>query len=178
MSDTVLAPEITWSDEAEQNVLALVLMHPQAAAKLTTELRASDFYRPNHRRIFAAAQELLEDGRPVDPVILADHLRAEPWFQELDGSAYLHTLAGLSALVAHASEYGRIVHEYARKRETVLVGDALSAGRMAATEAAEILRDIAAQTSRSLPFVTALQLAREEDAELKPVVAGLLYRGS
>ena len=167
MSEAALMPETPWSDEAEQNALALVLMHPAAAVKLAAELKASDFYRPNHRRIFTAAQELLAEGRPVDPVILSDHLRAEPWFQELDGSAYLHTLAGLSALVAHADEYGRIVHEYARKRETVLVGDALSAGRMTAAEA-----------SRGLPFVTGLQLAQEKDAELQPVVAGLLYRGT
>jgi hypothetical protein len=170
-------PDPAWSDEAEQNVLALVLMHPMAAAKLTAELRAADFYRPNHRRIFAAAQELLADGRTVDPVILSDHLKAEKWFQECDGAAYLHLLVAVPALVTHAGEYLRIVHDYARKRETALVGDALLAGRMDAAKAAEILRGIDAESSPASPFITALELAQRTRAEQVAVIPPYLWAG-
>jgi len=172
------APVISWNENAEQAVLAAALVNKGARDKLVVELEPGDFCLQAHRGLFAGIVELLAEGREVDPVILADHLRGRPWFKNCGGSAYLHTLASLPAYASFMDEYVEIVKAHARRRHIAKIGDDLSAGRLEPSEAADRLRELAADGVRGLPFVTAMELADETPEELPAVWGGYLYRGT
>jgi len=65
--------------EAEEAVLGALLLDRERAraemGELADQLAAEDFYRPAHRTVFTAIEDLAARGDPVDPVTLADKLR-------------------------------------------------------------------------------------------------------
>jgi len=61
--------------EAEQAVLAAILLDNQAINKVVETLRVEDFYKESHRRIFSAMLEMNEKNEAVD---LYEVFDAEP----------------------------------------------------------------------------------------------------
>ncbi|MCB0221042.1 MAG: replicative DNA helicase [Chrysiogenetes bacterium] len=59
--------------EAEMTVLGAILLDNERIDDAAT-LTPADFYRPNHREIFAAMQALSAKNEPIDPVTLATEL--------------------------------------------------------------------------------------------------------
>ena len=73
------------SVEAEQNVLCCILRSPEMQLEIIAQLKAVDFYQPNHQIIFQAMKDISNqshktsgEGLSVNTVNLAsvvDHLR-------------------------------------------------------------------------------------------------------
>ena len=65
------------NDDAERAVLAAMILDEDIIVEALAALREGDFYRPSHRRMFAAMKELSDRGIPVDQISLADHLSSK-----------------------------------------------------------------------------------------------------
>lgn len=55
-------------------------------------LRPDDFYIQAHRRVFQAMIALNERGSEINPILLADELRREGFFEQLGGMNFLTEL--------------------------------------------------------------------------------------
>ena len=64
-----------YSEDAEQAVLAAMLMDADAVARVVELLDDGMFYREGHRRIFRAMITLSERGEIVDPLTLSNEIR-------------------------------------------------------------------------------------------------------
>ena len=177
MSQTADMPETIWSEEAELSCLAVAVMTATGAERLVELLEPTDFYIPSHGQIFAGIREMLGADKAVDPVTLSEHCRGRAWFSEMGGSAFLHTLAAVPALLP-VREYARIVKDHARRRDALQIADKIREGRLEISEAAEALNNLVTESARALPFITGLELARDMPEELEPVWTGYLYRGT
>lgn len=62
-----------YSQEAEMGVLGAMLLRNELIDQLSADLVAEDFYWPEHQDLFRAMLELHSQGKPVDPVTIADH---------------------------------------------------------------------------------------------------------
>ncbi len=62
------------SIESEQSVLGGVMLDNSAWDKIADLIVASDFYRKDHRIIFAGIAALAEDSRPCDVITVSEHL--------------------------------------------------------------------------------------------------------
>src|SRR5207253_1106713 len=65
------------NDDAEQIVLGAILLDNRLAAQVFTGLEPEDFYSPVKRHIAKAMRHLFRTGRPIDPVIVGEVIKAE-----------------------------------------------------------------------------------------------------
>ena len=80
-------------------------------------LSPQDFYRKDHRLIFAAMQSLACQGSPLDLVTLAEALEKLEKLDEIGGFAYLGVLARDTPSAANVKTYAMIVFERSLDRQ-------------------------------------------------------------
>jgi replicative DNA helicase len=102
--------------EAEESVLGAILIDNEACNLALPLLRADDFYREAHRKVFAAMMTLQESGSPVDAVTLTEALRQQGQLQAIGGAAFFAELGERVPTAANVEHYARIVREKALLR--------------------------------------------------------------
>jgi len=78
--------------EAEQAVLASVLLNNDLMNDIVEVLRADDFYQGAHRTLFSTMVELYERGRAIDQLTLSEALNTRNMANEVGGLSYLSEL--------------------------------------------------------------------------------------
>lgn len=107
---------------AEQSALGSMMLSKDAIAECSEIVKAPDFYRPAHERIFEACVDLYSRGEPVDAITVSDELTKRGDLQRIGGTAYLHQLIAQVPTAANASFYAEIVAERAVLRRLVDAG--------------------------------------------------------
>ncbi|MDX2064222.1 MAG: replicative DNA helicase [Fimbriimonadaceae bacterium] len=103
--------------EAEMGVLGSMLLSLRALEHCASLLEEGDFYRPAHRILFRAMQDLNHDGQPVDLVTLKDRLIATGQWENVGGEEYLVHVAEFVPSPANATYYAGIVLDRSRLRK-------------------------------------------------------------
>ena len=174
-------PATPHSVEAELAVLGAVLVDSAGAWPAVRDLVASDFYRSDHRTIFAAVASIIEDGGSGDTIIVADRLEADG---RLDAIGGLKALAGIArglATVGNVEAYVSILRDHAARRRLIATGQALAheaqEGRsppgVLAARTAEVLSGIVRAPETGARAVTVGDLLARDDAPLEFAVADL-----
>jgi len=109
------------SIEAEQSVLGGLLLDNTAFDRVADVLVETDFYRDDHRRIFAVITRLIELGRPADVITVAEALDNANELSYVGGLAYLGSLAQNTPSAANIRRYGEIVREKSVLRQLASV---------------------------------------------------------
>lgn len=128
-----LAPESEFeplpphNTEAEESVLASLLIDPEAIESVASFLRPTDFYHPRNRDIYAAMLRLFDRRQPTDFVMVCDELGRTGELEPVGGLGYLSRLLTVVPTPIHVEYYGRIVERTAVMRQLIGV-----AGRIAA----------------------------------------------
>ena len=107
---------------AEQSVLGGLMLDNDAWDQVADRVGENDFYRRDHRLIFAAIRDLAENGKPFDVVTLAERLEKNRQLNDAGGLAYLGALAKETPSAANIRAYADIVREHSVLRQMVRVG--------------------------------------------------------
>ncbi|NJD56846.1 MAG: replicative DNA helicase [Nitrospirae bacterium] len=102
--------------EAEQSVLGAILLDNDALHEAVELLKADDFYRESHRKIYQAMSELYSRNEPVDLITLNNYLKGRNELEEVGGVQYLSSLASFVPTSANVKYHSRIVREKALVR--------------------------------------------------------------
>ncbi|MBP5204079.1 replicative DNA helicase [bacterium] len=105
--------------EAEQSLLGCMLMDKETIINVSSWLLPQHFYDERHVLIYAAIQELFNNGLPVDLITVSDKLKKQKKLTQAGGSAYLADLVSTDATSAHAEKYGEIIKESAMRRNLI-----------------------------------------------------------
>ncbi len=108
-----------YAAEAEQAVIAAMLMDPDAILRAAEYVDDTMFYREGHRRIFRSMVTIQERGDVVDPLTLIDELERRA---ELDGSGgreYIGFLVDAVPTSANVEYHAKIVREKALLRRLI-----------------------------------------------------------
>jgi len=105
--------------DAERSVLGGVLLTNDAFYDVLSEIRAEDFYRDPHKRIFEAMAELSSRGEPIDVITLGDELKKRGDLEVVGGHAYLGLLSDFVPGTANVARYAKIVREKALARRLI-----------------------------------------------------------
>ena len=97
------------SVEAEQSVLGGLLLDVNAWDRVTEVLDEADFYRRDHRLMFAAMRDLRDRDDPVDVVTVSQRLDNTGQLDDVGGLAYLGELARNTPSAANIVAYAQIV---------------------------------------------------------------------
>jgi replicative DNA helicase len=108
--------------EAEEFVLGGILLDNDAVNRaVEVGLRADDFYKEAHRKIFGAMLELGEHGSAVDAVTLAEALRKQGQLQGVGGASFIAELTDRVPSAANVAHHAKIVKEKAILRGMISV---------------------------------------------------------
>ncbi len=119
------------SIEAEQALLGGLMLNAEAWDKIADVVIGEDFYRKDHRLIFKAIGNLIEDGSPCDVVTVSEHLDNRGELEQAGGLEYLATLANETAGAANARAYAKILRERSTLRALINAGNEISGSAFA-----------------------------------------------
>ena len=111
------------SIEAEQSVLGGLLLDNSAWDKAGDLLVDSDFYRFEHRHIYAAIGSLVNATKPADVITVFEQLQSLGKAEECGGLVYLNALAQSVPSAANLRRYAEIVRERAVLRKLIAASD-------------------------------------------------------
>jgi len=131
----------------EREVLGILLLPSANGSRNACGLRPADFVSPSHGVIFAAIQELVEAGKPVDSRTVVHHLRetgriAEVKGDDAEGSGYVHLLAEARIPPNYLPHYAGIVRDLAHRRAEIRIARDLEAGDLDREAAMAALADL------------------------------------
>lgn len=115
------------SIEAEQSVLGALLIDNSAFDRIADMVGESDFYKDEHRRIFAHLVKLITSSKAADALTVSDSLESSADAGQTGGKAYLMSLANNTPLAANIRRYAEIVRERAIMRKLVEAGNIIAA---------------------------------------------------
>ena len=108
--------------EAEQAVLAAVLMNNRALERVAEFLRSEHFSHPAHQEMFKLAERQFAAGIPFDIITAKNYLDQQGVLESVGGVEYLTKLSGAGATVVNVEQYGCIVYENALRRDLIALG--------------------------------------------------------
>ncbi|OYU00328.1 MAG: replicative DNA helicase [Burkholderiales bacterium PBB1] len=114
------------SIEAEQSVLGGLLLDNSAWDRAGDLLTDSDFYRFEHRAIYAAIGALINASKPADVITVFEQLQSLGKAEECGGLVYLNALAQSVPSAANLRRYAEIVRERAVLRKLVSASDEIA----------------------------------------------------
>lgn len=110
------------SIEAEQSVLGGLMLNNSAWDRIVDKVSDNEFYRKDHRLIFAAIRDLSNDGKPADAVTVAEFLEHAG---NLDSAGGMDSIIRITQDVpgsANIEAYADIVRERAILRDLISAG--------------------------------------------------------
>ncbi|MGA1862489.1 replicative DNA helicase [Deferribacter thermophilus] len=112
--------------EAEQGVLASILIDEKALDKVIHILQPDDFYHPSHKIIFSTLMKLAQENKPLDIVTLISRLTDENRLESAGGIEYISSLTDIIPNSANVSYYANIVKDKALLRNLIEVSSKIS----------------------------------------------------
>lgn len=103
------------SVETEAMILGALLLDNDAYDRLGS-ISEADFFREDHRVIFAAIKAIIEAGKPCDVVLLSETLAARGELDRCGGTKYIGELAINTASAANVHRYAALVRRHAQSR--------------------------------------------------------------
>ncbi|MDB5858828.1 MAG: dnaB, partial [Ramlibacter sp.] len=114
------------SIEAESSVLGGLLLDNQAWDRVGDLLTDGDFYRYEHKLIYASIGGLINGSRPADVITVFEQLQSLGKADEIGGLAYLNSLAQYVPSAVNIRRYAEIVRERSILRKLVSASDEIA----------------------------------------------------
>ncbi|MBH1966478.1 MAG: replicative DNA helicase [Comamonadaceae bacterium] len=114
------------SIEAESSVLGGLLLDNSAWDRVGDVCKDTDFYRYEHRLVYAVCGKLINESKPADVITVYEELQRQGKGDEIGGLAYLNSLAQYVPSAANIRRYAEIVRERAILRKLVTASDEIA----------------------------------------------------
>jgi replicative DNA helicase len=105
--------------EAETAILGAMMLDKEAIGRTIELLDETNFYNPNHGKIFSAMVTLYDRNEAVDLITLTEELRKEGQLENVGGASYLETLLGSVATSANIEHHAKIALEKSTLRKLI-----------------------------------------------------------
>lgn len=115
------------SEEAERSLLGGLMLDQRAWDLVADAVRLEDFYRADHRLIFAAIGTLVERDQPPDAITVSEYLERQGQLAQAGGVEYIAGLVEETPSAANIRAYARIVRDDAMLRQLIEVGGDIAA---------------------------------------------------
>jgi replicative DNA helicase len=114
------------SIEAESSVLGGLLLDNGAWDRMGDVVVDSDFYRHEHKLIYAAIGTLVNASKPADVITVFEQLQNLGKAEEIGGLVYLNSLAQYVPSASNIRRYAEIVRERSILRKLVSASDEIA----------------------------------------------------
>jgi replicative DNA helicase len=115
------------NDEAEIATLGALLLDPESIAVVLRYLRAEDFYRSAHKKIYQAILDLFSRGEAIDLITLTEELKTREALDSCGGAAYISQLTSEVPTSANVEYYAKIVQGLSIRRKLARIASGIIA---------------------------------------------------
>jgi replicative DNA helicase len=115
--------EPLYNPDAEMSVLGALLIDDEKMSKVREVLSAEDFYEKRHQYVFAAMEELHNEGTPIDLLTLHDKLQNKGMTEIIGGAAFLTEMTNYVPTATRVVNYAKIVADDSAKRRIKSIAD-------------------------------------------------------
>ena len=115
-----------YSVEAERSVVGGLMLDPNAWDKVSELVVSDDFYRPEHKQIFAVIAKLADESEPIDVVTIGEKLDKRGELEDVGGMTYLIEMAEATPSSANIASYADIVRERSVLRRLITTTNEIS----------------------------------------------------
>jgi len=115
------------SVEAEQSLLGGLMLDQRAWDEIADAVSAEDFYRADHKLIFATIGVLAALDQPADAITVSEYLEQQNQLKDVGGLDYLGQLVNETPSAANILAYAHIVRERAMLRQLIEIGGDIAA---------------------------------------------------
>lgn len=105
--------------EAEQAIIAGILINNDMLKIAQTIIEPDDFYRESHQLIYSAMQDLNRRHDPIDLITLSNILKTQGNLEKIGGQDYLMSLSDSMATSAGIPYYSDIVKDCSNRRKLI-----------------------------------------------------------
>ena len=105
--------------EAERSLLGSLVLDKNAILKVVDIIQPTDFYHPNHQKIYESILDLFEQGEPIDLLTVSSRLKEKKQLKDVGGADYLTELINNVPTAAHVVPYSNIVREKRVRRDLI-----------------------------------------------------------
>jgi replicative DNA helicase len=105
--------------DAERSLLGGILLDSNAFSEVAELVKAEDFYRDAHRKVYEAMTSLATRSQPIDRITVKDELTSLGAFQAAGGDDFIDLLDKLVPTAANLAYYAKIIHEKALARKLI-----------------------------------------------------------
>lgn len=164
--------------DAEVATLGALLLDSEALSTVLRYLRADDFYRAAHRKIYEAILALFDRNEAVDLITLCDELGRAGELEASGGTAQISRLTSAVPTSANVEYYARIVQALSMRRELQRIAASIIADSYDDTQE---VRYIIEEAERRIFEITdrqqsgAFRLAREVIAQTVTAIEKLYH---
>lgn len=125
------------SISAEASLLASIILHPENYYQVSDLITEEDFFLEKHKKVYSAIEKLVNEGKPIDMVAIADII--SPSVSQEEFFAILENIPD----IIHIEEYARIVKEKSILRKLMEISSGLMNQCLKQEkETAEILEEV------------------------------------
>lgn len=114
------------AQDVEMAVLGAMMRDAEAVGLVIEVLEDTDFYKPSHRKIFAAMQTLFEHSEPIDLATVAGELDKTGDLDKCGGRAALVDIADSVYSAANATAHARLVQDKSILRKLISTSQKIS----------------------------------------------------
>ena len=105
--------------DAEKSLLGGILLDTEAFPEVVEIVRAEEFYRDGHRKVFEAMSALFGKSQPIDRITVKDELTVLGAFEAVGGDEFIDLLDKIVPSAANLAYYAKIIHEKALARRLI-----------------------------------------------------------
>ena len=111
--------------EAEQAVIASVLVSNDIYDEISPIVDAQKFFDPVHVKLYETIEILISKGLLANPITLKNYFENNEGLKELGGQEYLIKITKFSTSVKQAIDYAKIVQEMHIRRELIKISQSI-----------------------------------------------------
>lgn len=119
---------------AEQAVLGSMLVDKKAVIESIELLKAEDFYREDHKEIYASMLDIYGRGEPIDFLTVKENLKSRGMLEKVGSETYLSKLIDSVPTTSNIESYVKIVEEKSTLRSLIFAANDVIAYGYAETE--------------------------------------------
>ena len=141
-----LQKKLPYSIDAEQSVLASILIDPDCFDRVSQILKVEDFYLEVHKQIFETMQSFSLNNKPIDVITLVNALVSGGVYED-DSAArsYIKLLVDVVPGSANAMDYAKIVRDKSVLRRLILAAEDIERDAYSEGDEVERIVDVAEQ---------------------------------
>ncbi|MBQ3900087.1 MAG: replicative DNA helicase [Clostridia bacterium] len=145
-----LQRRMPFSLEAEQSVLASIMIDPACMDKVSMIVKSEDFYVDAHAEIFRIMLSMYLKSRNIDVVTLLSELKNNDVYDEESGREYLKLIADVVPTASNAEDYAKIVRNKAILRRLIKAGEEIAEDAYTEIDDADLLLENAEEKIYSI----------------------------